>query len=215
MNISSLGKSAGAPANYKIKSFYVGNFSTLCGTGLKSEQERAQRRQKTDSEVSFWEGRKESLKNMKCNGIEDIAKKLDMLHTYEDEIAAAKASYNREQMFHVLDEAEEVGKKIAEGLEKTEPKTPEERKEDMAKEALGIEDGEGMLEEILDEAAKALEELQDTMPETLDEAAAKEAENLETLEELPPEEQAMRNDDIYLQKEEELKQLYRPFDIRI
>lgn len=175
MNISSLGKSAGAPANYKIKSFYAGNLLMLCGTGLKSEQERAQRRQKTDSEISFWEGRKESLKNMKCNGIEDIAKKLDMLHTYEDEIAAAKASYNREQMFHVLDEAEEVGKKIAEGLEKTEPKTPEERKEDMAKEA----------------------------------------ENLETLEELPPEEQAMRNDDIYLQKEEELKQLYRSFDIRI
>lgn len=187
----------------------------LSGTGLKSEQERAQRRQKTDAEISFWEGRKESLKNMKCNGIEDIAKKLDMLHTYEDEIAAAKASYNREQMFHVLDEAEEIGKKIAEGLEKTEPKTPEERREDMAKEALGIEGGDGMLEEILDEATEALEELQDAMPETVDEAIAEEAENLEAFTELPPEEQALRNGGIDMQKEEELKQLYRPLDIRI
>ena len=215
MNISGLGGSAGASANYKIKSFYVGNLPMLSGTGLKSEQERAQRRQKTDAEISFWEGRKESLKNMKCNGIEDIAKKLDMLHTYEDEIAAAKASYNREQMFHVLDEAEEIGKKIAEGLEKTEPKTPEERREDMAKEALGIEGGDGMLEEILDEATEALEELQDAMPETVDEAIAEEAENLEAFTELPPEEQALRNGGIDMQKEEELKQLYRPLDIRI
>ncbi len=215
MNISGLGRSAGAPANYKIKSFYVGNLPMLSGTGLKSEQERAQRRQKTDAEISFWEGRKESLKNMKCNGIEDIAKKLDMLHTYEDEIAAAKASYNREQMFHVLDEAEEIGKKIAEGLEKAEPKTPEERREDMAKEALGIEGGEGMLEEILDEAAEAMEELQAAMPETVDEAIAEEAENMEALTELPPEEQALQHGGIDMQKEEELKQLYRPLDIRI
>ena len=187
----------------------------LSGTGLKSGQEKAQRRQKTNDEISFWEGRKDSLKGMKCNSIEDIAKKLDMLHTYEDEIAAAKASYNREQMFHVLDEAEEVGKKIAEGLEKTEPKTPEERREDMAKEALGIEDGDGMLEEILDEAAEALEELQDAIPETVDEAIAKAAENPEALTELPPEEQTLRHGGIDMQKQEELKQLYRPMDIRI
>lgn len=215
MNISSLGGSAGAPANYKVKSFYMGNLPMLSGTGLKSGQEKTQRRQKTNDEISFWEGRKDSLKGMKCNSIEDIAKKLDMLHTYEDEIAAAKASYNREQMFHVLDEAEEVGKKIAEGLEKTEPKTPEERREDMAKEALGIEGGDGMLEEILDEAAEALEELQDAMPKTVDEAIAEEAEKLETLTELPPEEQALRNGGIDMQKQEELKQLYRPMDIRI
>ena len=215
MNISGLGRSAGAPANYKVKSFYVGNLPMLSGTGLKSEQDKAQRRQKTDDEISFWEGRKESLKGMKCNGIEDIARKLDMLHTYEDEIAAAKASYNREQMFHVLDEAEEIGKKIAEGLEKNEPKTPEERREDMAKEALGIEGGDGMLEEILDEAAEALEELQDAMPETVDEAIAEEAENMEALTELPPEEQALRHGGIDMQKEEELKQLYRPLDIWI
>lgn len=215
MNISGMGRNAGASANYKLKSFYAGNLPMLCGTGLKSEQEKAQRRQKTDDEISFWEGRKASLKNMKCNGIEDIAKKLDMLHTYEDEIAAAKASYNREQMFHVLDEAEEIGKKIADAVEKTEPKTPEERKEEMVEEALGTEGGDGMLEEILDEAAEAMEELQDAMPETVDEAIAKEAENLETLEELPPEEQTMQNGGIGMQKAEELKQLYRSFDIRI
>ncbi|MDE5679626.1 MAG: hypothetical protein K2I01_04250, partial [Lachnospiraceae bacterium] len=161
MNISALG----THASYKIKSFYVGNLSMMGGVGLKSEQEKLQRRQKTDSEISFWEGRKESLKSMKCDGIEDIAKKLDMFHTYEDEIAAAKAAYNKEQMFHVLDEAEEIGKKIAESVEKTEPKTPEERKEDMVDEALGIEGGDGMLEEILDEATEAMEEFQDAMPE--------------------------------------------------
>lgn len=215
MNVSGLGRSAGAPANYKIKSFYVGSLPMLSGTGLKSEQEKMQRRQKTESEISFWEGRKESLKSMKCDGIEDIAKKLDMLHNYEDEIAAAKAAYNKEQMFHVLDEAKEIGEKIADAVEKTEPKTPEERKEDMADEALGIEDNGGMLEEILDEATEALEELQDAMSETVDEALAEETESLEALTELPPKEQALRHDGIELYQEEEQKQMYRPFDIRV
>jgi len=39
--------------------------------------------------------------------VEDIAKKLEMFHTYEDEIAAAKQEYNSSQMFHIMDEAEE------------------------------------------------------------------------------------------------------------
>ncbi|MDE6129015.1 MAG: hypothetical protein K2G16_07485 [Lachnospiraceae bacterium] len=210
MNISALG----THASYKIKSFYVGNLSMMGGAGLKSEQEKLQRRQKTDSEISFWEGRKESLKSMKCDGIEDIAKKLDMFHTYEDEIAAAKAAYNKEQMFHVLDEAEEIGKKIAESVEKTEPKTPEERKEDMVDEALGIEGGDGMLEEILDEATEAMEELQDAMPETVDEVLSEETQDMGALAELPPEEQALQYGGLNVQSEEQ-KQMYRPFDIRI
>lgn len=215
MNVSALGKGMGTKAAYEVKSLYMGKLSLLSGMGLKSEQEKMQRRQKTDDEISFWEGRKESLKNMKCNGIEDIAQKLDMFHNYEEEIAAAKAAYNREQMFHVLDEAEEIGKKIADAVEKTEPKTPEERKEDMVEEALGTEDSGGMLEEILDEAEKTLEEMQDAMSETMDEALAEETQKLEELAEQPLEEQALQHGGISLQKEEELKALYRPLDIRI
>ena len=215
MNVSVLGKSMGTKAAYEMKSLYMGKLSLLSGMGLKSEQEKMQRRQKTDEEISFWEGRKESLKNMKCNGIEDIAKKLDMFHNYEEETAAAKAAYNREQMFHVLDEAEEIGKKIADAVEKTEPKTPEERKEDMVEEALGTEDSGGMLEEILDEASQTLEELQDAIPETMDEALAEETQKLEEPAEQPPEEYALQNGSISLRKEEELKALYRPLDIRI
>lgn len=215
MNVSVLGKNMGTKAAYEMKSLYMGKLSLLSGMGLKSEQEKMQRRQKTDEEISFWEGRKESLKNMKCNGIEDIAKKLDMFHNYEEEIAAAKAAYNREQMFHVLDEAEEIGKKIADAVEKTEPKTPEERKEDMAEEALGTEDSGGMLEEVLDEAAKTLEELQDAVPETMDEALAEETQKLKELAEQPLEEQDLQHGGIGMQREEELKALYRPLDIRI
>ena len=215
MNVSVLGKNMGTKAAYEMKSLYMGKLSLLSGMGLKSEQEKMQRWQKTDEEISFWGGRKESLKNMKCNGIEDIAKKLDMFHNYEEEIAAAKAAYNREQMFHVLDEAEEIGKKIADAVEKTDPKTPEERKEDMAEEALGTEDSGGMLEEVLDEAAKTLEELQDAVPETMDEALAEETQKLEELAEQPPEEQDLQHGGIGMQREEELKALYRPLDIRI
>ena len=179
MNVSVLGKSMGTKAAYEMKSLYMGKLSLLSGMGLKSEQEKMQRRQKTDEEISFWEGRKESLKNMKCNGIEDIAKKLDMFHNYEEEIAAAKAAYNREQMFHVLDEAEEIGKKIADAVEKTDPKP------------------------------------QDAIPETMDEALAEETQKLEEPAEQPPEEYALQNGSISLRKEEELKALYRPLDIRI
>lgn len=168
MNVSVLGKNMGTKAAYEMKSLYMGKLSLLSGMGLKSEQEKMQRRQKTDEEISFWEGRKESLKNMKCNGIEDIAKKLDMFHNYEEEIAAAKAAYNREQMFHVLDEA-----------------------------------------------AKTLEELQDAVPETMDEALAEETQKLEELAEQPPEEQDLQHGGIGMQREEELKALYRPLDIRI
>lgn len=208
MNTSALGKNAGTHATYKMKSFYMGKASLLSGIGSKSEQEKLQRRQKADDTVSFWEGRKENLKNMKCNSLEDIARKLDMFHTYEDEIAAAKAAYNREQMFHVLDEAEEIGKKIAENVEKTEPKTPEERKEDMVEEALGIEDSGGMLEEVLDEAEEALEGLQETLPEAVEEVPVG-----ETPAGLSPKE-AWQYDMRSLQGEAP-KALYRQLDIRV
>ncbi len=48
-------------------------------------------------------------------------------HSYEDEIVAVKMQYNQEQMWHIMDEAKEIGEKIAEEAEKFEPKTAEER----------------------------------------------------------------------------------------
>ena len=41
--------------------------------------------------------------------MEEIAEKLDMLKSYDDQIAGIKAAYNNEQMFHILDEAREMG----------------------------------------------------------------------------------------------------------
>ena len=52
---------------------------------------------------------------------------------------------NNSQMFHVMDEAEEHGEKIAEAAERNKPKTEEERKEEMVDEALGIWPAEKML----------------------------------------------------------------------
>ena len=74
-----------------------------------------------------------------------------MFHNYEDEIAAANQEYNNSQMFHVMDEAEEHGEKIAEAAEKNKPKTEEERKEEMVDEAIGTEENKGMMSEIMDE----------------------------------------------------------------
>ncbi len=138
---------------------------------LKSTQEAMKRAQKAAGQVDFWEARKAGLKNMECGSAEEIAEKLDMFHTYEDEIAAAKMAYNHEQMFHLMDEARERGEKIAEAVEKMEPKTPEERREELAEEALGTEDGDGMLEEVLEEAEEILEEIQEEVLEETAEAS--------------------------------------------
>ena len=82
---------------------------------------------------------------MNTETVEDIAKKLEMFHTYEDEIAAAKQEYNSSQMFHIKDEAEEEAEKRAKEAEKNKPKTEEERKEEAVDEALGTDDDKGML----------------------------------------------------------------------
>ena len=75
--------------------------------GLKSAVERQERKAKSEREIAFLEKQKENLKNKECSTLEEIERKLEMFHTYEDEIAAVKASYNREEMFHILDEAKE------------------------------------------------------------------------------------------------------------
>lgn len=125
---------------------------------LKSTQDRLERQEQTQQQVEFFEKQKENLKNVTCGSVEEIAEKLKMFQSYEDQIASIKAAYNQEQMFHILDESTEKGEKIAEAVEKTEPKTPEERLEEMAKEALGVEDG-GELEEVMDELQEVAEEL--------------------------------------------------------
>lgn len=126
----------------------------------------------TDTEAGgFFEKQKENLKNVTCESVEEIAEKLNMLHSYEDQIAAVKAAYNQEQMFHILDESTERGEKIAEAVEDMEPKTPEERLEEMAEEALGIEDG-GELEEIMDELQEVAEELTEELTEDMTEDLA-------------------------------------------
>lgn len=125
---------------------------------LKSTQDRMERQEQTQQQVEFFEKQKENLKNVTCGSVEEIAEKLKMFQSYEDQIASIKVAYNQEQMFHILDESTEKGEKIAEAVEKTEPKTPEERLEEMAKEALGVEDG-GELEEVMDELQEVVEEL--------------------------------------------------------
>ncbi len=147
------------------------------GRGLKSTQQKMERQETRDRQVAFFEKQKENLKNVKCETVEEIASKLELFHSYEDQIAAAKAAYNNEQMWHMMDESRETGEKIAEAVEKSKPKTPEERMEDLAKEAAGTESG-GMLEEldeVMEEALELQEEMQDVQQEMTQENLRKEA----------------------------------------
>ena len=130
----------------------------LHNSTLKSAQDKAERQQKATNEIAFWENQKENLKNRECDTLEEIAQKLKAFHSYEDEIAAVKSAYNNEQMGHILDEAQEQGEKNAEAAKKQEPKTPEERREEMAEEALGTEDEESVFDEMLDAVTEAAEE---------------------------------------------------------
>lgn len=174
--------------------------------GLKSVQERQERQQKTASQIAFFEGQKENLKNEECSTVEEMKKKLEKLHSYEDSIAAAKAAYNSEQMFHLLEEAKEMGEKIAEAVDKTAPKTEEERKEEMVEEALGTEEGsEGVLSDILEEA--------DSLTEEALEAAESEMVEPEMME---PGMEALAAADVDAMTEASENLLeYRPFDRRV
>lgn len=146
---------------------------------LKSTQDRMERQEQTQKQVEFFEKQKENLKNVSCTSVEEIAEKLKMYQSYEEQIASVKAAYNQEQMFHILDESTERGEKIAEAVDKMEPKTPEERLEELVEEALGTEDG-GELSEIMDELEKAAEEmtgeLAEETTEELEEALPENAE---------------------------------------
>lgn len=151
--------------------------------GLKSTQERQERQKECASQVEFFEKQKENLKNMQCASLEDIERKLDMFHSYEDQIAEAKKQYNNSQMSHVLDEAREIGEKIAEAADKTAPKTPEEREKERVEEALGTEEeNKGMLSEIMEKITEVADEIQEELEEQLEEELTEELQG-EALEE--------------------------------
>lgn len=152
-------------ASNKGGSFFVGNLPIIQKPALRSAQEKAECQQKAAGQIQFWENQKESLKNMECSTLEDIAKKLEKFHSYESEIVAAKVQYNQEQMWHVLDEAKEIGKKIAEEAEKFEAKTVEERREEMVEEALGTDEEKGALTESMEELSQLAEELTEEVAE--------------------------------------------------
>ena len=125
---------------------------------LKSTQDKLQRQAERDGKIAFFEDQKENLKNMKSLNLDDISRKLDMLHSYNDEIVAAKQEYNSSQMFHAMDEAKERAEKIAKEAEKNKPKTEEERKEDAIDEALGTDDNKGVLTEVMDKLSEVIDE---------------------------------------------------------
>lgn len=159
----------------KRNSVYVGNIWNQGFGQLKSSKERAQRADKANKQIAFWEQRLESLKETNAETIDDIRRKLEAFHNYTDELAAVKKSFNYEEMFHVMDEAKEIGENIAEGAKELEAKTPEEMKEEAKEEALeaitGQEQSEGVLTELLDELDKVVGEMSEADKEALEEAA--------------------------------------------
>ena len=210
------------------------------GNVLKSTQQKMERQEERDRQVAVFENQKENLKNIKCETVEEIARKLELFHSYEDQIAAAKMAYNNEQMWHMMDESREIGEKIAEAVEKSKPKTPEERMEDLVEEATGTESGGGILEEldeVMEEALELQEELQDVQQEMTPEELQNLSENLPEAadgQEALQVQDAIKPQDIRQVEEElvtdgmqkpteemtteELQRaaaLYRPFDARI
>lgn len=170
-------------------SISMGNFSQsklFTGGMLKSTQERIERKQECDRKVAFFENRISMLKNMESDSLEDISRKLELFHSYQDGIAAAKQEYNNQQMFHVMDEAKERGEKIAEAAEDMKPKTAEERKEDMVEEALGTEEkGEltesSAIENVMEEIIDMAEELDEEAIENIEELAEEISEAAENM----------------------------------
>ena len=179
--------------------------------GLKSTQQKVQRQEARDNQIAFFEKQKENLRNLKCETIEEIAKKLYRFHSYEDEIAAAKAAYNNEQMMHVMDESRELGEKIAKAAEKMAPKTAEERLEDIVEEAMGTDENTGALDEMLDEVAELQEELQETIEEELQDTIQEELQD----EIVDVSAQMTDNVEAGIDIEQLREKLYSSIDIRI
>lgn len=171
--------------------------------GLKSTKQKLERQEERDNKIAYFEKQKENLKNIEGDSLEEIERKLELFHSYEDQIAAAKAAYNQEQMHHVMDEAEEIGEKLAKAAKKNAPKTEKEREEELAEKISGTEgekDGllellgevtelpeEVMSEDVLSEDAAAAEDVAADV-ELSEEAAVHEELPEEFIQENPPEE---------------------------
>jgi len=206
--------------------FFAGNLRMGLRSGLKSTQEKMERQEKCNNQVAYWEEQKKKLKETEADDLEGIARKLNTLQEYEDEIAAAKEQYNNEQMWHMLDEAKEIGEKIAKAAEKFEPKTAEERLEDMAEEALETDDtDEGVLTEAMEELEELTEELTEEVTEESLDSLEEYTEQLQEEVKADPAEEA---EESQIQTEKELQQLrqiekmaekekqyYQGFDLRI
>lgn len=222
MNIFTVNTGANAHNNYKSSSVFAGNLPILHNSTLKSTQEKMERQQQAGNQIQFWEKQKENLKNMECKTVEEIAKKLEMFHNYEDEITAVKTAYNNEQMSHILDEAEEQGKKNAKAAEKLEPKTPEERREEMLEEAQGTEEDKGALEEVMEEMTEMVEETQEQLlEETQEQLKEVQEEQIDSVSEQLEaqkkniEESAKELKELYDIYKEDWKKLYKGVDIKV
>ena len=209
--------------NISVKNLSI--FSQGMGKGLKSTQQKLERQQNMQSQVDFFEEQKAGLKNMKCETLDQIEQKLELFNNYDAQIMAVKQQYNQEQMMHTMDEAEERGKQIAKAAEKQKPKTPEERRLEQIEEALGIEDEDGMLTELLEEALETMEALDEQLVEEQmeEEIFVKELLEEELLEEelskedlASAEEVRIISETVQQQEltEEFLKETYTPIDVK-
>jgi len=200
------------------RGLFTGN-NALWNNSMKSTKEKLQRQSECNNKIAFLENQKNNLINMEGDSMEDISRKLELFHSYEDQIAAAKKEYNYSQMFHVMDEAEELGEQIAKAAEKYEPKTEEERKKEMVEEALGTDESKGELTEELEELTEELEELTEELVEETAEELSELQEELspeemkEQLSEELTEENAVVSS--YAEKTDEFKRIYKQVDIRI
>ena len=153
---------------------------------LKSTQDRLKRMAQRDQKIEFFEQQKENLKNIKSDSLEDISRKLDMLQGYNDEIAMARTEFNNGQIYHMLDEARELGEKMAKAAEKNAAKTPEERREELIEEITGVEN-DGLLGELMEELPEIEEEIGEESIEELEEVSEESLQELEENRALYPE----------------------------
>lgn len=57
---------------------FAGNLPMMRqGMPLKSTQEKMERQQKAADQIGFWENKKETLKNMPCSTVEEIAERME------------------------------------------------------------------------------------------------------------------------------------------
>lgn len=212
MNITFFNKNTAPGSVTGSGSLYAGQLPTLQNNSLHSTQEKMQRQAKMQGQIEFWENQKANLKNNECSTVEEIKDKLTALRNYNDEIAAAKMAYNLEQSLHALDEAKEWGEKVAKEAEKHAPKTKEERRKELLKEALGLDEDEELPEEL--EALVDSDE-DDGLLELLAEVAGKE--NEESMADMSEEAKLLTKElaELLRKAAMESKTGYSPLDVRI